>query len=111
MKLGIFLTYLFEGTLRYPNLTKAHIYEPLINGNYTGPFIKKFNSLMEQLAEKINPEKSDETRISLVQTVSSVILTGLAPGFFKDFLRSDLTDPEKRKQYIEQITKNFFKGP
>jgi hypothetical protein len=31
------------------------------------------------------------------------------PEFFNDFLKFDFKSPEKRKQYIEHIVKNFFK--
>ncbi len=106
------LEYTFIGMSKYPNLVKAHLYEPLINGNYDIPFIERYNEQLRQITEKLASRLSagDEKkiRLSVVQVFSSIIIMGLMPQFFANFLEADFRNHDKQQEYIDNLLDSFF---
>lgn len=107
-----FLMFTIEGVYQYPNLSKAHFYEPFISGNYDVYVIKEFIALLRRLRDKIckfNPERaSDEIDRSLMQITSSIFLLVLMPRLFENFSKIDLHDQEQRKAYVQHIINQYF---
>jgi AcrR family transcriptional regulator len=107
-----FFMFTIEGVYRYPNLSKAYFYEPIISGNYKGYVVMEFIGLLRRLRDKIrtlNPDMAyEDIDRSLMQMTSSIFLLVLMPGIFKDFSAIDLHDPAQRKAYINHLIKRFF---
>lgn len=110
--LSDFFMFTIEGVYRYPNLSKAHFYEPFISGNHDVYVIKEFIALLKRLRDKIcklNPEKTtEEIDRSLMQMTSSIFLLVLMPGLFTDFSDIDLHDPIQRKTYVQHLIEQYF---
>lgn len=105
------VVYMMQGTIKYPNIVRAVLYEPFINNNDNCVYIDKVNELCRELYKKIGRERviHDEKmhRVNIVQLISSSLLVGVFPGFFKDFLGMDLKDEETLKDYARNLADVF----
>lgn len=103
--------YMMQGTIRYPNIVRAVLYEPFINNNDNCVYVDKLNELCRELYKKIDREHGvhDEKqyRVNIVQLISSCLLVGVFPGFFKDFLGMDLKNEEALKDYARNLADVF----
>ena len=106
------LNYILEGAVRFPNLTKAHLYEALTHGSYKGPFFSRFNELLSGLAARIrDPKKADDPEtvaLKLIEAVSGVVFAALLPKMYKRFAGLDFAEPEARKAYLAIVVRQFF---
>lgn len=106
-----FFTYIFQGMIRYPNLVKAYLYNPIINNDYQSVFVKRQNVLLGDLTNKVSklvPESEEnDIRISLMQMLASIIFCGILPDFFKEFLDIDFKDTEKQRMYVSHLIKSY----
>jgi hypothetical protein len=106
------LTYMFQGTVKYPNITRAILYEPFINNNYDSFYISKLNALCQELYDRIGRQygafKGSKSKVDVVQLIASSLFMGIFPCFFKDFLSMDLNDDEAMKDYIGKTADVFI---
>ncbi len=106
------LTYILEGVVRFPNLTKAHLYEALNHGSYKGPFFARFNEILARLAERVrDPKKADDPEtiaLKLIEAVSGVVFAALLPKMYKRFAGVDFAEPEARKTFVTLVARQFF---
>lgn len=107
-----FLTYTFEGMIRYPGFMKANFYEAFINNDYDGPSVKWINDALNSLLDNIkqnNPEVNvEDIKLSMVQMISAMMLVGLMPGLYTEFLGMDIRDDENQKRYIDYLFERYF---
>ena len=110
--LKAFCIFFFEGAQRFPNISRAHIYEPLANNDYHGIFVKWLNQFSGRLAKRI--EKlggtnldSNNLKYSISQLITSILFWSLMPDLFKNFLKVDFRDPVKRDEYIDRLLAGF----
>jgi AcrR family transcriptional regulator len=106
------LLYMLQGTVKYPNIVRAVLYEPFINCNYNNVFITKINALCEVLYNRINTHyKSGEeqSKTAVIQLMASSLFVGLFPVVFKDFSNMDLRDEEALKSYVKNMADVFIK--
>jgi AcrR family transcriptional regulator len=107
-----FLAYTFEGMIRYPGFMKANFYEAFINNNYDGTSVKWINDTLNSLLENMkqnNPEINlEDIKLSMTQMISSILLVGLMPNLFNDFLGMDIRDAESQKKYIDYLFHQHF---
>lgn len=105
------LLYMLQGTIKYPNIVRAALYEPFINNNNNCVYIEKLNELCLELYKKIEKEymvhDGKKQKVNIVQLISSSLLVGVFPGFFKDFLAMDLKDEETLKDYARNMADVF----
>ena len=103
-----------EGTIAYPGITKAHLYNPFINNNYKGTFVEKFQIFLQDLQSRIKPlfpDKSEEDiMIIVIQMFSAIFLPGILPGLFSKFPEMDFVDPQKREKYITLLLERYLPG-
>lgn len=103
--------YMMEGTIKYPNIVRAVLYEPFINNNNNCVYVDKLNELCRELYKKIDREYGVHDarlqRVNIVQLISSCLLMGVFPWFFKDFLEMDLKDEEALKNYARNLADVF----
>ncbi|MCM0647234.1 TetR/AcrR family transcriptional regulator [Clostridium swellfunianum] len=104
------LLYILQGTIRYPNIVKAVLYEPFFNNNYNGVFINKLNALCEELCRKVNKQPAsdkEKNKIAVIQLTASSLFMGIFPCIFKDFSNIDLRDENMLKEYIKTLSDIF----
>jgi AcrR family transcriptional regulator len=111
-KLKVFLETFMGGAVKWPGIAKAHLYAPLMEGNYKTPFVKNFNSLLNDLTVKIKDlklkQKGKDLNFIVLQILSAVSLPGLLPGLFKGFARLDFMNEKTRKAYIADLIDCYF---
>ena len=108
------LSFLADGTVKFPGITKAHLYDPLMNGKYDVEFVKEVRQFMEylfDLAKSHHPEWNDEDiRLSLAEVWSSIVLMGVLPEFYRQVLHLDIQDPQVRKRFVKHLASRHFPG-
>jgi TetR/AcrR family transcriptional regulator, regulator of cefoperazone and chloramphenicol sensitivity len=106
---------LVDGSIKWPNMVKAHLYNAFTKNDYNGLFFKwaddYLNRLMNKAESFIPEERKKYIKLSLVQMVSAVLFKSIFPDLFKEFLAMDLSDNEQQTQYIDCMLSNFFKMP
>jgi TetR/AcrR family transcriptional regulator, regulator of cefoperazone and chloramphenicol sensitivity len=102
-----------KGMMNYPGLTRAHFSGSFNNNNNDSysiqrlnQFLKTFHDLISNLM-KTDAEKQQKQEI--VQIWSALMLPGMMPGVFEEFLGYDLTDPDDQAEYIESILDHYLK--
>lgn len=105
------LLYILQGTIKYPNIVKAVLYEPFFNNNYNGVFINKLNALCEELYNKVSKQHTSDdskNKTGIIQLISSSLFMGIFPCIFKDFANLDLRDENVLKEYIKKLSDIFI---
>ncbi len=104
------LTYVLAGGLRFPNVTRAHLHDPLVHGTYGGRFTRQFNDLLRDLLIRTaGPGRANrQAAMALMQAVAAVTLVILLPGFFDKFSGVRLEDPAQQKEYVDHALRNVF---
>ena len=101
------LDYLIDGVLRYPNLIRAHLNEPLMKGNTESPLLEVFNTWIEKISEPISndlsPSQIKELKYSIFSVISSLIMGGLLPFSSENFPPVNLNDRQARSHYVNYI--------
>jgi AcrR family transcriptional regulator len=111
-----FLKDVFQGSLQWPNLTRAHYYGPVMDNNYQGVFVEWLNDTAEKLTARIktlNTNKMDtETlKLTMVQMISTVLFWGLMPDLFNKFLDFDFRDNQKQDQFLDLLLERYLGPP
>jgi AcrR family transcriptional regulator len=109
---SIFLD-IFQGALRFPNLTRAHIYGPVVNNDSNGVIIGWLNEAAARLADRIQKSgqlqlESDKFKMALVQMISNVMFWSIAPDMFNKFLGVDFRDPIQQDKYIDLLLDKYL---
>ena len=106
-----FLYDTLTGMLKYPNITKSHFYEVMVNNNYECVSItslKKFLDELFGLVKGIIAGMSDtEKRVAFLQLFSAVIMMGLMPGLYSDNFHIELEDNDERENIIMDLVKRY----
>lgn len=108
------LAYIFQGCIKFPNILRAVLYEPFLNNNYEGIFVKGLNNIIEKLCERLEAKK-DDSRISavkliLLQFMSTALFLGMFPGFFNGSASIDLRSKELQEEYIRYVSDQIARG-
>jgi AcrR family transcriptional regulator len=111
-RLSAFFNALFEGLVRWPRITRAHLQSPLFEANYGTRFIDTFNSFLTELLRRLEEmplgPKEQNLRLRIIQSISAVLIPGLMPGLFRYFSGLDFADPEARKSYVDDLVGHLF---
>lgn len=114
VQLKTFFTHWIAGIISYPNLTKAHLYDPIVNENYKGLFVKHFNLFLKNLQDKIKKDfpkmTTRQINLTIMQIISAIGFVALAPRLFKSFSGIDLEDEKTQKEYVNHLINNFIKN-
>ncbi len=102
-----FLLHLLRGGLRYPEITKMHLYDPFIHSNYSGVGIQNFKLFIKSLSKKISeffPQKSEKnTKIFITAAISAIVSPVLFPEVFIENSKFDLKNPDDQENYINNL--------
>jgi AcrR family transcriptional regulator len=112
-RLKEFFLAMLEGIYNYPGITKAHLYGPLYESDYSALFVEQFNLFLDDLFGKIKRMETkfrdEELKIAIVQTISALIIPALMPEIYKNFSKIDFKDPEIRRHFIEILIDRYYK--
>jgi TetR/AcrR family transcriptional regulator, regulator of cefoperazone and chloramphenicol sensitivity len=105
------LTELFEymgsGVVHFPNIIRAHLSGPLMEGTTDSPFIRMMGTWMDRTVAELEASLGDEhrarLRVVLHGALSSMLVTGLMPDPGYNFSPVDLRDDLARRKFIEYI--------
>ena len=103
------LDYFLEGAVRFPGVTKAHIYASYRSEAGESPFKTMLNQALGQLYEKIKGQSkaknAREIALSIVQLLSAAMLPAMMPTIFEGFSGLDFRDNRTRKTYVDLIVR------
>ena len=102
-----FLLYLIEGGLRWPRITKAHLYETFTHDKYDSVFVQKLNRILTDLLTKLkkhSPRKTEQKlKLDVVQIMSSIMFPVLLPDLFRNLVGASFREEKLRKAYVEHL--------
>ena len=111
--LQLFLEDTLEGALNYPNITKAHLNETFNRSNYETNIVRRLNDFLSEfhnlIQSELKQEAGIESRIAVSQLFSSILMLGMMPELFSEFLNYDLKDKENQQIFVQTLLKNFCK--
>jgi AcrR family transcriptional regulator len=113
-RLRSILREMLEGTRGYPNLVKANVYGPLMEGNYETEFSRRFRRFTVQVRELAAPlfrglaDREIEHRVMAL--FAAALLPGLLGGFFSDVPAGGLGDSEAQASYVDLLIRQFLLG-
>jgi AcrR family transcriptional regulator len=98
------LSYLLEGSLRYPRLTQAHLHDAFVNGDYSGGFPSRFALIqrdLERALRSVLPDCSaDQRRRAAARALSAVLLPAFFGGLFAP--SAAFSSASKRQHYASE---------
>jgi AcrR family transcriptional regulator len=102
------MEHLTEGALNFPQVTRAHFFESMMNGNYESRAVRELNRFMETLLFKFREKGCRMEEKALRFSISQVFMAGLfslgvVPNLCRDFLGADLTDAGARRAYLQHL--------
>jgi AcrR family transcriptional regulator len=102
------LRFIMEGAVRFPNITRAHLYDVVIDGKKTGIFLRQFSAFLKRMLRDAGTDGGGDPSRSLelfmVLAVSSSLFLGMAPAFFGKALNVDFTRAEDRDAYMDFLS-------
>ena len=110
--LQMILFYFLAGSMKFPGITKAHLYGLFVNNDENGIFAGLFKSFIGHLADKlgqIDPGRAKEDiRMSVAQLFSAVLLPCIFPDMFKESVNLDFKDVDMQRKYIHNFVNRFY---
>lgn len=109
----VLLQDLLGNTTRYPRIAHAHFREVLVQQRYDGVAIQRLNAFLGELAPRLAPAAPHLTehalRLALTQVWSSLLLLGMMPRLFDQFLLLDFATLETRRAWAKQASRMLFR--
>jgi TetR/AcrR family transcriptional regulator, regulator of cefoperazone and chloramphenicol sensitivity len=102
------IDHLSTGAQNFPQITRAHFYEAMINGDYSAPVIKVMNGFMETIYQKIIQNGCRMNEKALRNSITQIFMTGLfsvgvVPNVYMPFLHADLTNINERRKFLKHL--------
>ncbi len=109
-----FLKDTMKGMMNYPNLTKAHFQESFVNNRNDSYSVKRMNDFLNNFQSLISgllkAETEKQRKIDVIQIWTALMMPGMMPGLFQDYLGFDLTDPDDQSAYIQSLLDHYLKN-
>jgi len=87
-RLFLLFTDYMEGAIMFPGISKAHMWEPLINNNYDSLFVKLLNDFFQDLVKKLKLElkrPAKELKLVVIHLFSALTMPVLMPDLYREF--------------------------
>jgi len=111
-RLFLLFTDYMEGAIMYPGISKAHMWEPLINNNYDALFVKLLNRFFQDLVKKLSLELKrpvKQLKLVVIHLFSAVTMPILMPDLYRNFYDGKTFKEAKvRRALIEHVLKLYF---
>ena len=102
-----YLRHMLWGMRQYPGICRAHLYAPLVESQIESRAVDRFNALMGSICDRMQhrvPHNGQmELKWGLVQLVSSLLMSGLAPDVFHEFLGDALQEQTQIDAYVDDL--------
>ncbi len=100
-------SHILEGGSRYPNISRAHFHNLLVEGQPDAQLQTKITRFLEDQANDLLarglPLSLEETKLALMQIFSAVMIATLAPDLV-ECSGVSLRIPAERQAYVERLT-------
>jgi AcrR family transcriptional regulator len=111
-RLFLLFTDYMEGAVMYPGISKAHMWEPLVDNNYDSPFVKLLNGFLGDLAKKLSLElkrPAKELKLVVIHLFCALSMPVLMPDLYRDFYDGKTFKEAKvRRALIEHVLHLYF---
>jgi AcrR family transcriptional regulator len=102
------MEHLTEGGQNFPEMTRAHFFESMVNGNYDTRAVKELNAFMETMLQKFMQKGCKMDEKELRYSISQVFMAGMfsisvVPNISMNFLGADLKDKTERRAYLKHL--------
>ncbi|MBU8913411.1 MAG: TetR/AcrR family transcriptional regulator [Spirochaetales bacterium] len=100
------------GMRKYPRISQAHLYEPMVNRSLSSRASERLNEFLATIYEKLTPgcpaHLHERMRLSLVQLQSALLMSGLAPEAYQPFIGDRLDTQESLDRYVDQFVDDLI---
>ena len=111
-RLDSLFNYIIDGVLKYPNLIRAHLNEPLMNSNANSPLLKIFDIWVSEICKALENDLSTtaimDLKYTIFSVISSIIMAGLLPFYNKNFPPVDFNNEQTRSQYVKHLIQQIL---
>jgi AcrR family transcriptional regulator len=111
-RLFLLFTDYMEGAIMYPGISKAHMWEPLVDNNYDSLFVKLLNLFLGDLAKKLSLElkrPAKELKLVVIHLFCALSMPVLMPDLYRDFYDGKTFKEAKvRRALIEHVLHLYF---
>lgn len=101
-----------QGVLLWPGLVRAQIFRPLMQEDYSGTFITRYISFLNDIADRIKKmgikTGRKDMKVPVMQLNSAVIFPCLMPRIFQEYTGRDLSDPKTLRAFISSLLDQYF---
>ncbi len=103
--------YLLDGSLRFPGVSRAHLYQAVLQRNpdsiSTQAMVRVFERLAQRAVREYPAKNPHELRLLLSNILSSVLFSLLAPDFFPLSREHRLTSSKNARRLANSYTRTF----
>ena len=100
-RLHALFEYVVDGVLHFPNVIRAHIQGPLMEGKADTPFMNMLETWLDQIytgvEDSISPDRKRRLRMAALGTISACLMAGLIP---RTEVYTDLRTETGRQEFI-----------
>ena len=111
-RLFLLFTDYMEGAIMYPGISKAHMWEPMMDNNYDSLFVRLLNGFLEELTRKVALElrrEPDELKLAVIHMFSGLSMAVLMPDLYQRFYNGrSFKEAKVRRALIEHVLKLYF---
>lgn len=104
--------YSLVGMVMYPGITRAHFHDPFMHNTYRSRYIKRLNTFLIGLIDRLEPgiskERHEVLQDKIMQCMASIMFVGFFPGMFEEFSNRDFCEPRVQKRYISLLMEHYF---
>ncbi|MBN1838347.1 MAG: TetR/AcrR family transcriptional regulator [Spirochaetales bacterium] len=111
-RLRAILQELVEGVSKFPNLTRAHLHGPIMEGDFDTVFARRFRSFVARACDILAPALSGGgvPELRLAALFSAAMGWGLLGGMLAELAGAAPGDPEARKEYLDLFLSRLVSG-
>jgi AcrR family transcriptional regulator len=111
-RLFLLFTDYMEGAIMFPGISKAQMWEPLIDNNYDSLFVKLLNGFLRELAKKLGLElkrPAKELKLVVIHLFCALSMPVLMPDLYRDFYDGKtFREAKVRRALIEHVLQLYF---
>jgi AcrR family transcriptional regulator len=111
-RLKAILTHLTEGSQLYPQISRMHFIEPILQRDAGSTAFVMFSQFLDRLYEDLvsrGAQAGTGLRYTVIQAISaSLIGVGIMGDLLGGFAGTDLKTPESRDAYIDQLVEGIL---
>jgi AcrR family transcriptional regulator len=108
----LFFKEFMDGAVRFPGISKAHLFEPFVQNNNESNFVRSFNGFLKRLLKQLKKAAPSQTekqlKFTVVQMITSVMFTALMPDFFQDLAGISFKDAKVRKTFVDHLMERYL---